>query len=185
MKVVDIAKDIVHLSNKYGYQCNHTKIQKLLFLYVGFCLFNGTKAEEELSLIMDGKQVEMMAVVDEQPKAWPYGPVFVKVNNKYQEIETEGLAENYSLKVKDELSKLILAETVKKYGRVESGQLSEWLQKDGSPWKAVQTIDGTGWDVEIPLDLMREYFDNNLENIIHDKRLPVAHVVKKVVNDNI
>jgi len=32
---------------------------------------------------------------------------------------------------------------------------------------------------------MREYFDNNLENIIRDKRAVASHVVKKVVNDNI
>ncbi len=178
MKVTNIAKDIIYLCKKYNYPCNHTKVQKLLFLYIGFCLLNGVRADEESSLDLDSNEVETMTIVDEQPKAWPYGPVFSKVNNKYHEIEMEALTEPYSLKIKDEPNKSILAETVKKYGRVDSGQLTEWLQKAGSPWDSVKQIDGTGWNTVIPLDLIREYFDNNIENII----VKQTSAPKQVVN---
>jgi uncharacterized phage-associated protein len=61
MKTLEIAKDIVFLCNKNGYKFNNTKIQKLLYLFVGFCLING---------------IEEIYDIDENPKLWPYGPVF-------------------------------------------------------------------------------------------------------------
>lgn len=167
MKTVDIAKDIVYLCSKYQYEYSNTKIQRLLFLFIGFALVNNVKFDEDVVLVTnDKKRVELMELVDEQPKAWPYGPVFSKVNHRYQEIIETATSEGYQITNLSEYTLDILTKTVQRYGKVETLQLSEWLTREGSPWDSVKNIDGTGWDIEIPLDLIREYFENSVQNIL-------------------
>ena len=71
MKSIDIAKDIVSLCKKNSHEFNNTKIQKLLYLFVGFCLINDVKE---------------IYSIDEFPRLWPYGPVFPKVHKRYDSI---------------------------------------------------------------------------------------------------
>ena len=68
-KTLELAKDIVFLCKENKYQFNNTKIQKLLYLFVVFCLINN---------------IDEIYDIDEKPKIWPYGPVFPKVHKRYQ-----------------------------------------------------------------------------------------------------
>ena len=82
MKTLELAKDIAFLCRKNNYQFNNTKIQKLLYLFVGFCLIN------DVSEIYD---------IDETPKLWPYGPVFPRVHKKYQDQISPSKLKHHSI----------------------------------------------------------------------------------------
>jgi uncharacterized phage-associated protein len=148
MKSIDIAKDIAYLCKKNGYEFNNTKIQKLLYLFVGFCLIN---------------DVNDVYTIDESPKLWPYGPVFPKVHKKYDSIKDRNGTELIS--VSDEKTKKILEETVKKWGKVSAGILSAWSHMENSPWDLL-VKEGAKWNTEIDLDYIKVYFARMVENVI-------------------
>ena len=150
MKTLELAKDIAFLCRKNNYQFNNTKIQKLLYLFVGFCLIN------DVSEIYD---------IDETPKLWPYGPVFPRVHKKYQdqikECQQDGVKS-----VSDEKIKEILEQTVKKWGNISAIALSDWSHRKGSPWYELAMEKFAQWNTEIDLDDIKIYFKNNVENVI-------------------
>ena len=49
MKTVDLAKDIVYLCRKNKIEFNNTKVQKLLYLFIGFSLMNDVEEAEDYS----------------------------------------------------------------------------------------------------------------------------------------
>ena len=149
MKALEIAQDIAYLCNKYNYPFNNTKIQKLLYLFVGFCLINN---------------VNEIYTIDEKPKIWPYGPVFPRVHKKYNEIEQSTITDIKS--VSDEKIKNILEQTVKQWGNISAGVLSDWSHREGSPWYELAMEKFAKWNTEINLDDIKVYFKNNVENII-------------------
>jgi len=148
MKALEIAQDIAYLCNKYNYPFNNTKIQKLLYLFVGFCLINN---------------VSEIYTIDEKPKIWPYGPVFPRVHKKYNEIEQSAINDIQS--VSDEKIKNILEQTVKQWGNIAAGKLSKWSHMPDSPWDTLVKR-GEQWNTEINLDDIKSYFKNNVENVI-------------------
>jgi uncharacterized phage-associated protein len=153
MKALEIAQDIAYLCNKYNYPFNNTKIQKLLYLFVGFCLINN---------------VSEIYTIDEKPKIWPYGPVFPRVHKKYSEIkqEIEQSKQNAIKSVSNEQIKNILEQTVKQWGDIPAAFLSDWSHIEGSPWYVLAIQQGAKWNTAIDLDNIKTYFKNNVENII-------------------
>lgn len=147
MKTIDIAKDIVFLCKKNNHEFNNTKIQKLLYLFVGFCLINN---------------VEEIYSIDEFPRLWPYGPIFAKVHKRYDSIKN---CDDEIKSTKDDKTKKILEETVKKWGKVSSGKLSAWASIEGSPWDLL-VKKGTKWNAKMDLDLIHIYFARKIENVI-------------------
>ncbi len=148
MKTLEIAKDIVFLCNKNGYEVNNTKIQKLLYLFVGFCLING---------------IEEIYDMDEKPKLWPYGPVFPKVHKKFEAIKD--IKRDKIESISDEEAINILEKTVEKWGSVPAGKLSSWSHSEGSPWH-LMVQEEAKWNTEMNLDLIRIYFARRVENIL-------------------
>lgn len=148
MKSIDIAKDIVFLCRKNGYEFNNTKIQKLLYLFVGFCLIN---------------DVNDIYKIDESPVLYPYGPVFPKVHKKFDFIKDYDGTDIVS--VIDEKVKKILEETVKKWGKISAGRLSGWSRIEGSPWDLL-VKERAEWKTEIDLDYIKIYFARRVENVI-------------------
>jgi uncharacterized phage-associated protein len=148
MKAVDMAKDIVYLCKKYGYDFNNTKIQKLLYLFVGFCLVNNIDEVEK---------------IDDMPRLWPYGPVFPKVHKKYNEIAKSENDKITSVKNPEIIE--ILEKTVEKWGIVSAGALSAWSHSEGSPWDMM--VDrGEKWNSTIPLIAIKMYFGRRVENVL-------------------
>ena len=161
---VDLAKDVVFLCRKYKHEFNNTKVQKLMYLFLGFALVNnvdlGDEEKEE-----DGFEV---VIIDELPKAWPYGPVFPKVHKKYNEILKMGCDDKYQLSVTDEKARNILEKTVEKWGQNSASKLSAWSHKEGSPWDVVVKQQGFSWNTPIPAGLIREYFEERVVNILQE-----------------
>ena len=150
MNTVDVAKDIVFLCRKYKLDFNNTKVQKLLYLFIGFCLVN------------DVKDVS----VDELPQAWQYGPVMPTVYNQYDRIIREIDDSTYSISIKDEKTINILEATVQVWGRVSASKLSDWSHKPNSPWDIIRRKYNEKED--IPLDLIYSYFSENVENVLDE-----------------
>ena len=148
MKTLEIAKDIVFLCNKNGYKFNNTKIQKLLYLFVGFCLING---------------IEEIYDIDENPKLWPYGPVFPKIHKKFEEIKESKRDKIESISDQEVIN--ILEKTVEKWGSVPAGKLSSWSHSEDSPWDEL-VKKGANWNTEINLNDIKIYFARRVENII-------------------
>jgi uncharacterized phage-associated protein len=147
MKSINIAKDIISLCKKNKYEFNNTKIQKLLYLFVGFCLINN---------------VEEIYSIDEFPRLWPYGPIFSKVHKRYDSIRN---CDDEIKSVEDDKTKKILEETVKKWGKVSAGKLSAWSHMEDSPWDLL-VKEGAKWNTEIDLDYIKIYFVRKIENVI-------------------
>lgn len=135
--------------NKYGVQLNKTQMQKLLFMCYGFYL---AKAGKPL-------------FSDDSPKAWPFGPVFPRVNKKFipgvkpSEISTEK-QKNFSANPK---ALDIVAKVVEKFYKVSAHDLSEWSHKEGGPWsKTIYGEDGNNknivWNKKIEDDIICDYF---------------------------
>ena len=148
MKTLEIAKDIVFLCNKNHYEFNNTKIQKLLYLFVGFCLING---------------IEEIYEIDEKPKFWPYGPVFPRVHKKFKAIKEIKRDKIESISDKEAIN--ILEKTVEKWGSVPAGKLSSWSHSEDSPWY-LMVKEGANWNTEIDLDYIKIYFARRVENIL-------------------
>jgi uncharacterized phage-associated protein len=148
MKTLEIAKDIVFLCNKNNYEFNNTKIQKLLYLFVGFCLING---------------IEEIYDIDEKPKLWPYGPVFPKVHKKFEGIKEIKRDKIESISNKEAIN--ILEKTVEKWGIIPAGKLSSWSHSEDSPWY-LMVKEGAKWNTEIDLSYIKIYFARRVENIL-------------------
>ena len=153
MKSLDIAKDIVYLCNNQNIKFNNTKIQKLLYLFVGFCLIN---------------DIDEIKNIDEKPRLWPYGPVFPNVHKKYESIK------NYSgdkiISTDNEKIKNILTETVKQWGPIPAGKLSAWTHIEDSPWDILYR-EGAKWNTEMDLYLIKMYFLRRVKNVIEYEEL--------------
>jgi uncharacterized phage-associated protein len=150
MKSLDIAKDIIFLCKKNGYEFNNTKIQKLLYLFVGFCLIN------DMNDIYN---------IDDFCEMWPYGVIFPKVHKKFDSIKDYDGTEIIS--VSDQETKKILEETVKQWGKISSGSLSAWSRIEGSPWDTLfKEVGRKKWTTKINLDAIKVYFANEVQNVI-------------------
>ncbi len=128
---------------RYGY--NNTKIQKLLY-----CVYGAVLAQFNVR------------ITEEQPKAWPYGPVFPRVFNY---IHKGNQIDLYSRRLEEILSqeeKEFICGIVSYFGKYTAWQLSNWSHKQGSPWQKAVDVEGTGWNVVVKDDDIRTYFRENV-----------------------
>ena len=134
---------------KHGTILNKTQMQKILFMCYG-----SYYAQKEKPLFKD-----------DTPKAWPYGPVFPRVNVRYNpsnppldmtdEDKKEFMGDIEALK--------LVSSIVSQYSRVSAHALSEWSHEKGSPWfKTVYGEDGKcstiSWNKVIPPEYIQAYF---------------------------
>ena len=179
MKAVDVAKDLIYLMDRYGYEVNHTKLQKLLYIVAGIALRSSIRQSE----IIYYKDNAYFFVIDEVPEAWQYGPVFKNVyakirSPKYASEEINILdalkvnAEDYKMSIMqiddgNSLSNLmikkmtiIISDVAKYLGNEDAKTLSYWSHEEGSPWykKIVDNRNKPGPGVLIEPSLMKEYF---------------------------
>lgn len=135
---------------KYGVLLNKTQMNKLLFMCYGMYLAaSGGKVLFE----------------DDTPKAWPFGPVFPRVNKRFnpEQIPRSIPAEKQELFKKDLTALQLVDMIVKKYHAYSAFALSEWSHIEGGPWHT--TIYGKAgekkpvkWNQSIDNELIREYF---------------------------
>ena len=135
---------------KQGVILNKTQMQKILFICYG--LYYAKFGQ----LLFD----------DDHPKAWPYGPVFPRVNMRYNPKNPPIiLSEEDKRMFAHEVDALqLVTNVVRKYSRVSAHDLSEWSHRKGSPWfVTVYGKDGEHnqkieWNKEISLDSINDYF---------------------------
>ena len=134
--------------NKYNTILNRTQMQKILFICYG------------IYLAVTGKTM----FDDDRPKAWPFGPVFPRVNKRYnqQEIITMSESEKDAFR-RDSMALRIVDSIVFQYYNMSATQLSEWSHQKGGPWyKTIYGEDGSNkdikWNQEIKPEYLKEYF---------------------------
>ena len=143
MKTVDIAKDIIHFCKINNVSFDATKIQKLLYIFVGYTLINNPDDEDR--------------IVDEAPQAWPYGPVFKKVYDNYTSI-ANSVGENYKPSVSGIAANILEKTVIPQWGKYTSKQLSDWSCSLGSPWNYVVNERRDRWGAKIDFYLITPYF---------------------------
>lgn len=116
-----------------------TKLQKLIYAIDG-CLL-----------------VDDINVIDEQCRAWQYGPVYPKIFKKISNSNIDNFAEDADISdiknhekfsVIQEVTTMILTTL----GKHSAAQLSAWSHVKGSPWSQTKIHD------PISKDLLKEYF---------------------------
>ncbi len=128
---------------------NKTQMQKLLFMCYGIYY-----ALEDKPLFKD-----------DTPKAWPYGPVFPRVNVRYNPnvLPSDLSTEEKKAFLENEKALRIANSVIVKNVNVSAHALSEWSHEKGSPWfTTVYGEDGSNkninWNKQIPDSLIKAYF---------------------------
>lgn len=99
----------------------------------------------------------------DDPKAWPYGPVFPIVNKRVNinERVTRFTHEQVVAFKNNPAALQIVKEAVAVMHQATAMRLTQWSHKPGSPWyDSIYTKDGkqNGWNAEIPDELIKNYF---------------------------
>lgn len=132
----------------FAIACNHktilnvTKVQKLLYILYGNFL-----AKFDIR------------IVDESPKAWPYGPVFPKTreNIDYNKLLDLSDPEFYEIS-KDEVLTKALHTLVNRFADLSASKLTDWSHSEDSPWDKTTKHDKFKWNDPIPDEYIKEYF---------------------------
>lgn len=130
---------------------NKTQLNKILFYAYGIYLAETGKP------LFD----------DDQPKAWPYGPVFPKVNRLVKpDIVPEGFSPDIvSLFQSDPVAMQAIKDAANKLYNKSAFKLTQWSHKEGSPWHQTIYPDDAQcrpWDTIIDNGLIQAYF--SIEN---------------------
>lgn len=134
---------------KHNTILNKTQMQKILFACYGVYL--ATTGERLFK--------------DDTPKAWPYGPVFPRVNRRYNPNSTTfELSENDKAEfLKNKQALNIVSDITDKFYNKSAHQLTEWSHLPGSPWFiTLYGINGDNkeilWNKVIEDDIIAKYF---------------------------
>lgn len=126
------------------YEYDITKINKLMYIIYGF--------------YWSRKQLRLF---DEQPKLWPYGPVFPKV---YNYIKKNGFEFDADINISNKNAEFF-EKIIKTFGLFKTGKLLNWSHSKGSPWesakkKEIKKYGKTQWIDSLNDNEIKEYFSN-------------------------
>lgn len=128
-----------------GYSINQTKLQKLLYILYGAYL---TACNE--------------CLLSENPKAWPSGPVFPRVQRKFAKVNDLSYADTNNSKFeeirRDERLLSLIEAVFRTFGSWSARELSEWSRKPGSPWALALANNNMSFDAVITPKSIGEYF---------------------------
>lgn len=137
--------------HKYGIALNKTQMQKLLYLWYGIYL----------------ARTEQRLFDDDSPKAWPFGPVFPRVNKRFVPSQIPPKESLPILKLsKDKEAFEVMRYVLEKYHSKSAFELSEWSHEESGPWYKTVYEQGeeaggqTKWNKPIPDELIKTYFTN-------------------------
>jgi len=144
-----VAKYILSKAQEEKIVMNMTKLQKLL--YISYGVYLAVKNER---------------LTDESPKAWPYGPVFPTTRENLLKIDFQSFditKDNECDEIRKDKEMRELVELVlKKFGKWNAGQLTEWSHSDESPWDLTKRDENFKWNQHIPDEYIRSYFSKIL-----------------------
>lgn len=144
---VKMGEYLASYATRKGYFINQTKLQKLLYILYGGYLTNFNES-----------------LLNEHPKAWPYGPVFPRVQKKfakvggnldYANIDSEEYADINA----DNNVRLLIDDVLKTFGQWTAQTLSIWSHKEGSPWAQALAANNMEYNAVISDDSIKEYFE--------------------------
>lgn len=141
---VAVARYIIATANEKRISINITKVQKLL--YIAYGLYLAVKNER---------------LTNEQPQAWPYGPVFPTTRTKL--VDADFYSINFDLPdlaemKQDEVLRSLFELVFNHFGQWTASQLTAWSHSDGSPWERTVDQDGFSWGTRIPDEYIKPYF---------------------------
>lgn len=138
------AKYMLALAQSKGKILNATQLQKILFIAYGYYLANNTSN-----------------LLSESPKAWPFGPVFPRVQKKVNTESSHKLSDFENLPISnDEDITDLFNKLIEKYSKYTATSLSNWSHSVGSPWEQTTRQAGFKWNMVIPDLLIENYFKN-------------------------
>jgi uncharacterized phage-associated protein len=145
MKTYDsvlFAKYLLGLAHSRKVALNNTQLQKLLYIVYGFYL--GKKGGH--------------IVLNENPRTWPYGPVFPRVHKEVDTTWVPNLDSDEFAEIKEDLElRETLALFIDKFGKLPATKLSSWSHMEGGPWD--KTVKEFGkWNTPIPSEYIQSYF---------------------------
>ena len=137
-----VAKYLLALAYKKGIVLNVTKVQKLLFIAYGYFLAQHNQL-----------------LLNEKPKAWPFGPVFPKTRKEvdYGKI-IEASDDSLKEVAADPMVTEVLNKIIDNYSKFSATQLSDWSHMPGSPWDKTTKATSFTWNQPIPDKYIKEYF---------------------------
>ena len=142
---VEVAKYIAAYWNDKGESVNITKIQKLLYIAYGTWL-----------------AIKNERLCNEQPQAWPYGPVFPTTRNRLLKLNIDNIGFNdvadEKLKDDEEIKKLFDMIYKSSFGAWAANQLSAWSHQKGSPWEHTTSQLNFCWGNRMDDDRIKKYF---------------------------
>lgn len=127
---------------KHGIELTVTQTQKLLYMLYGYYLSTYNKK-----------------IIDESPRAWPFGPVFPLTRALINYNEIPNIQDIISEFKDDTTLNLILYNLIKKLGRTSGKGLTEWSQEAGGAWDLTRKSWGFKWNDIIPDKKIKNYFD--------------------------
>lgn len=130
-----------------GYFINQTKLQKLLYILYGGYLVNTDQR-----------------LLNEQPQAWPYGPVFPHARKEFAGKHYLSYADIES-PIYDDIRKNIqvthlIDDILHTFGSWSAQALSEWSHKEGSPWAIAFFSNNMEYGSVITDDSIKSYFNS-------------------------
>lgn len=137
-----MAKYLIKRAKERSIDLDMVKLQKLLYILDGGLLANDVD------------------VIDENCRAWKYGPVYPRV---FKSINPpDDFRKNYSKLDISEINENKHSETIKQmveivldnFGEYSSGQLSSWSHRKNSPWSKTKI------NQIIPKKLIKNYFSS-------------------------
>lgn len=149
---IDYARLIQYAAQSLHRQMlNKTQVNKILFYVYG------------RYLAVTGSPL----FTDDTPKAWPYGPVFPRVNKKVNTSKAISLSKEEIEIFKSNPDALLIVEAAVKqmYGMTASS-LTRWSHQEGSPWyrtlfEGYEQGQQAPWNTEIKREYIEEYFSVN------------------------
>lgn len=137
-----VAKYLLSLANSKMKNLNVTKVQKMLYIVYGYYLAKHNHN-----------------ILNEAPKAWPYGPVFPRTQKKvdYTSVLPLNSPEFEELRNDESLTETI-NKVIDNYAGFTASQLSQWSHSEGGPWHRATLQPGFNWNNVIPDDYIKSYF---------------------------
>lgn len=140
---VEVARALRWEAKSNGGQINMTQIMKLMYILYGFMLVS-----------------KRCRITKEQPKAWPYGPAFPRVQ-KHVHLSDPITDREYKVLEKTQPELIQTMKTVyDNFGKYSAYQLSSWSHENGSPWSKAMIRSGGAWNEPLSDEDIYNYFFN-------------------------
>ena len=125
----EFAKYVVSTAQSKGISLNLTKLQKIIYICDRILLACGSN------------------LIEENCKAWDYGPVYPKVYKWYSKnmgkpIQLTDIKDSDLSEINGSIAPTVVKNAIDKLSDWTSAQLSEWTHQKGSPWDIARANNG-------------------------------------------